>query len=276
MIRLCFRFDDPSATSNHALERAIVEAFARRELAFTAAVIPFRQVGDETVALHNEHVQHLIEAQARGTVEVAQHGLAHVRRAATPAGKPSEFHSLPETEQRELIERGRAQLESVFGRSAAGFVPPWNAYDRGTLRALEDLGFRYVSAGKEVPGLSGTVATVPLTCWLHNLRKALAEAERFRALHPVVVAVFHHFDFKESGEQSGYVTTAALGELLDTVRARADVTVTTLAGTVESRGKLAFGVRCQAWRKRLPWRLRFLLPEHALLSGPLAAARPGR
>lgn len=276
MIRLCFRFDDPSATSNHALERDIVEVFARRGLALTAAVIPFGRVGKETVALGAEHVRHLIDAQAQRTVEVAQHGYLHERRSATPAGKPSEFHSLPELDQRELIGCGRDRLESVFGEKPTGFVPPWNAYDVGTLRALESLGYRYVSAGMEMPGLSSAIATVPRTCWLHNLRKAIAEAERFRMLHPVVVAVFHHFDFKESGEQSAYMTVEALGELLDWVRAHPGIAVATVGGAVQCRGPLAFGVRCHVLRKRLPWRFRFLLPEHALLSGPVAAARPGR
>jgi len=276
MIRLCFRFDDPSATSDHALERQIIGAFARRGLAFTAAVIPFRSTDAGTVALGVEHAAHLVEAQAQGTVEIALHGYFHSRRSSTPAGKPSEFYSLPESEQREMIERGAERLWAVFGQRATGFVPPWNAYDTGTLRALEALGYRYVSAGREVPRLSGAVATVPLTCWLHNLRKAIAEAKRFRALNPVVVAVFHHFDFKESGDQSAYITVDALGELLDWARADPGIAVATLGGAVESHGRLAFGVRCHAWRKHLPWRLRFLLPEHALLSSPLAAARPDR
>lgn len=269
MIRLCFRFDDPSPTSNHELERTIISTFARNNVPVTVAVIPYRKVDGNSISLHPDQARHLIEAQERGAIEVAQHGFFHLKRSAAPSGAPSEFCTLAHDAQREMIEHGADHLTRIFGQRAIGFVPPWNTYDATTVSVLEQGGYRYISAGWDVPGQSRALATIPRTCWLRNLRSAVAEARRFRAFAPAVVAVLHHFDFKESGEASASITMDSLNELLSWARSEASVVFSTLGGVANKNSSFEFGARCHMWRTRLPWRFRGLLPEHCLLTHPL-------
>jgi hypothetical protein len=82
-------------------------------------------------------------------VHLNQHGLRHSQeiggvRVATEfaGGRPFE-------EQLRDIRAGRAQLMEALGDSFSPdvFTPPCHKYDRATLRALGDLGFRTLSAG---------------------------------------------------------------------------------------------------------------------------------
>lgn len=197
MISVCFRFDDPSATSDHELERKVVEIFARRDVPLCVAAIPFsRTPGGESIPLSAQNAAHLVEAARAGTIEIAQHGHSHIRRGNDVRGLRSEFAGVPAAEQVRLIREGKEHLASLFNCRIKGFVPPWNSYDQSTVHAVGDAGFQYLSAGDEVL-LSRTVAIVPRTCTVRNIRSVLERVFCFRSLAPVVVVVFHPDDLEE-------------------------------------------------------------------------------
>jgi hypothetical protein len=270
LIQLAFRFDDPSRTSDHALERGILERFRTASLPLTAAVVPFDCAAPSPRGLTAQAVPHLVDAHKEGILEVALHGYCHRCLARLPDGNSTELAGIGGQQQRTFLHQGKACLEDVFGSPPEGFVPPWNSYDRVTLDVLAELGFGYLSAdwglvGHDTPPLT----IVPHTCNLMHLKEAVTEARRFGALDARVIVILHHFDFVESGSDGADIDLARLGQLLDWVAAQPDLACSTL-------GTLAAGLkadqswrnlRLARWRSGLHWRLQRLFPRYTLLGG---------
>lgn len=85
MIRLAFRFDDPSETSDQEIEAGVIEALRQHEVCATFAVIPFRMINGEKVPLSASRARPLVKAMQDGIIEIAQHGYLHLRRDPEPA-----------------------------------------------------------------------------------------------------------------------------------------------------------------------------------------------
>jgi peptidoglycan/xylan/chitin deacetylase (PgdA/CDA1 family) len=271
MISVCFRFDDPSATSDHALERRIVEIFARRDVPLCVAAIPFsRAIGGESIPLSAQNAAHLVEAAGAGVVEIAQHGHSHIRRGSDARGMRSEFAGVPAAEQVRLIREGMEHLASLFSCHIKGFVPPWNTYDQSTVRAVDEAGFQYLSAGDEVLA-SRTVAIVPRTCTLRTVRSVLERAFRFRSLAPVVVAVFHPDDFEEfkypprPDEPPPFTSLLELDALLGWVKSTPQLQAEAIGCIAESSRN---GTRLRNPAElRLPYRVKASVPPMLARSG---------
>lgn len=263
MTDVAIRFDDPSAVSDHALERAILQVLAAHDVCATFAVIPCAGQRRLTAAC----VPHLVEAQQLGRVEIAQHGFDHVpcRPGDMP---PSEFCGLDEPAQAEKISTGQAVLEAAFGCAISGFVPPFNTFDATTAAVLERQGFRYLSAGGEHGWVeSGPLAQLPRTCQLTELRPALADARRRPAGGLAVIAVMHHYDFKESGHADAPLTLEDFSDLLHWLRGQPGVRVNTL-GQLAARHDAEVwrrAVRRSRWVQRQHWRVRALFPHYGLM-----------
>ena len=99
MIEIALRFDDPSPTSDHALERKIFGILSELEIPATVAVVPNGISGEGLIPVTRLNVPHLVKAHEDGILEVAQHGYAHEQMTITPKGSRSEFWDVPATEQ---------------------------------------------------------------------------------------------------------------------------------------------------------------------------------
>jgi len=89
MIRLALRFDDPSATSDHALEAAIFNTLMRYGIPITVAAIPNRRQDGHYAALAGSDAKHLVQAQRAGIIEIALHGYSHSAGSRTCSGRPA-------------------------------------------------------------------------------------------------------------------------------------------------------------------------------------------
>jgi hypothetical protein len=265
MIRLALRFDDPSATSNQALEEDIFAAARAAGIPLTVAVIPFRNQRGEQVRLTEARAAHLIQAERDSIIEVAQHGYCHEPETAGQK-PPSEFSGLDFNSQLEKIRQGRSALEALFGKTITGFVPPWNTFDARTSSALAQSGFRYLSAGWELDvDCSSSLAYLPRTCQMTKLQAALEALRPFDSLDPVVVAVMHHYDFAESGNPQATTDLNRFGTLLQSLGRDARLQVSTLSGLADAAcASLQNRVRQNAWGS-LHWQLQRRLPSRALL-----------
>ena len=273
MISVSFRFDDPSPTSDHALEQGIIDILSRHELSACFAAVPFRvSESGERIEWTMDLAQHLIDAQQAGTIEIAQHGHSHVRLGATQTGAPSEFYGIAPAQQLSAIREGLAHLQSIFGKTITGFVPPWNTYDSVTSQAVSTAGLKFLSASWEIyPG--GEVSIVPRTCTLRNARSTIERARRFGSLNPAVVVVFHPDDFEEfhlpplPGESPPFTSLGEFGELLNWVRSEADIKVEKLEQLAErSRsGNPLWCLESYSWFKSVPYRIRNRIPRNILI-----------
>jgi len=269
-VALVFRFDDYSARSDTALEKPILESFRRTHTPLTVSVIPrvasissFDPSPQEGVPLPEEKIQLLKAALRAGGVEVALHGFSHqtVRRKIgnvflKPFGRyHSEFIGVDEASQRKKISEGRGILERELGVRAETFVPPWNGYDQTTLRVLESLGFTTFSAARRGPvDLASPLHFLPRTCDLQEVQSAVRAARESLADGPLVVVLFHHYDFVESDPQAGQLSLPDLDKTLDWVSAQSDLRVMTLGDA--SRLLPDTGARQFYWnRNALLWQI---------------------
>jgi peptidoglycan/xylan/chitin deacetylase (PgdA/CDA1 family) len=245
-VLLVFRYDDYSRKDEHTgLEVRLLDAFGSRRIPCTFGVIPYVCTGD----VHNPSPQMLLplsEAKARilrkaatqGLLEVAQHGYSHQTSTSLDSRAYAEFVGLPLREQLRRLKEGRELLSRLSGQQVSAFVPPWNAYDLNTLKALERCRFVSVSAGRRGPAsVDSALKFLPATCGPADLRYAVALALASPDPRPTIVVLFHAYDFREVDSVRGTLTLPEFARLLDWVPGQTAVRASTISGVVaEARG----------------------------------------
>lgn len=92
----------------------------------------------------------LMKALRKKDCVLAMHGCHHVyttkRGGLFPLNKFSEFAGLAYEEQKKLLSRGKSELEKG-GIETDIFMAPAHSYDKNTLKALFELGFRKITDG---------------------------------------------------------------------------------------------------------------------------------
>lgn len=237
-IHVVFRFDDYSALSATAAELRIIEEFRKNGSTVTFSVIPFICEGDShdpsprvLVALTPEKGAILKRGVEEGVLDIALHGYSH---QTIDAGQMKEFAGLDFHIQLERLARGKALLEKTIGVPVTTFVPPWNQYDPDTLRALEKTGFSTLSADMNGPmPLDAELNYLPFTCGLTRLREALLEARASSHIRPIVVVLFHQYDFKEINEKRGKITFQEFSHLLSWLKSQTDVRLLSIRQAIE-------------------------------------------
>jgi peptidoglycan/xylan/chitin deacetylase (PgdA/CDA1 family) len=219
-VTVVFRFDDYSAVSETSAEVRIIDAFASRGLPLTMGVIPYARATGLCDGMPLPREKAAILLQNRRTVDVAMHGYAHEK-----TGPWTEFAGVDVAEQVERLRRGKQLLDSLLDEQTTIFIPPWNSYDRGTLHAVQTLGFTCLSAGEDGPAANGPIRFLPATCELTGLEKAVRKARHHGSGNLIIVVLFHGYDFKEVDRHRGSTTFERFYALLDWVAARDDVAV---------------------------------------------------
>jgi hypothetical protein len=239
-----FRYDDFSANTDAAFERRLFDALERRGLPLTVAVIPAVARGDyhdpgpqESLPLPAAKVELLVRGASRGLLDPVLHGLTHQTRRALAEGSYTEFEGLRYEEQLDRIRLARATLEAALGAPVRTFVPPWETYDAGTLKALEAVGIDTISAQGWGVGEGRTkLGFVPSTSSLLEAREAILSARESGDEAPIVVILFHAFDFEETNSARAWLSLADFESLLDWVKEQRDLTVTTVSGVARLGG----------------------------------------
>lgn len=210
---LIIRYDDyvPRTTSDPNvpgidLERRLFELFARYDATLIVGVIPDpapgtvvgpeSYVGDPEWLTHpdNEWVALLREYVQSGVVIPALHGHTH-QRSTPPGHRPGEFVDRSYDWQLGMLEEGRAKLAAAVGKSIDIFVPPWNAWDQNTAKALQAAGFTWLSPDLHHADLPvGDLLVVPQTT---ADPKNLIGTDVLRDSYAVLV--MHPFDFTGPG-----------------------------------------------------------------------------
>lgn len=219
-VTVVFRYDDYSNRSRTDIERRIIATFRKNRLPITFGVIPFsssnREYGDAPgllTPLSEAKAAILREGASDGTVEIAQHGFTHREKTVfsdgevVPTGAKTEFVGLGYVDQLEQITRGKQYLEKVVRRPVATFIPPWNSYDINTVRVLEKLRFKYLSTGLQEAGPPTSLKIMPYVAGIDELESCIAKARRIADPAPMVVCLFHTYDFngvKKNGGKMGY------------------------------------------------------------------------
>ncbi len=207
-IKCLVRYDDYTEYSDFSLEKELFAELDRVGAPVLLGVVPFAHVPYPAVAssatlsvanLRHEKVGLLKKLLARGHLEVAVHGFNHQANFTAENG-PSEFSGLPFDRQRQLLALGRSALERTLGVSIRVFTPPFNAFDRATVKALEQTGFKVLSAGEQSVDEDAQIEFVPGTTYPQNFRQAVEDGLRNGSASNLIVVVLHPYDFVEDNE----------------------------------------------------------------------------
>jgi peptidoglycan/xylan/chitin deacetylase (PgdA/CDA1 family) len=259
-IDVVFRLDDYSARSSLDMELRIIDLFRRNGASITFGAIPClcaRNVYDpapqEGLCLDDRKGEALRAAAAEGVVEVALHGYAHQTHSA---GRHTEFAGLDYGRQVEKIAAGKALLEGLTGARITTFIPPWNQYDRNTVRALEELGFSTLSASLSPgAGAGSRLGFLPETCDLPRLRRALGAARGSALPRPVITVAFHLFEILEIDKERGRIGFGEFAELVDWLGQMADLRLASVGQAAASAGDFGAERLLRNQRLRSRWRM---------------------
>ncbi|HHD80166.1 MAG TPA: DUF2334 domain-containing protein, partial [Campylobacterales bacterium] len=231
-ITVVFRFDDPSALSSLDIEHKVIESFREHNASVTFGVIPFKCKNtrdpstQELMPLGEEKAAIFRNAAEEGIVDLALHGYSHQMCAKNSW---TEFSGVAYEEQKERLFKGKVYLEKIIGMPIQTFIPPYNTYDLNTLKVLERLGFKILSAG-----VHGAVSTeshlsfLPMTIRLHQVKQAVEQARNSSDSEPIIIVMFHEYDFldvKVEGITKRLITIKDLNTLLTWLTKQQDINI---------------------------------------------------
>ena len=229
-INVVFRFDDPSSRSSTETELRVIDAFREHNASITFGIIPFMCAGNvndispqDVVPLGQKKGELLKKATEEGVLDISLHGYSHQTRDAVNKG---EFRGLDYDSQLEKLSKGKKLLKEMTGISVTAFVPPWNQYDLNTIKALKVLGFSTLSAA--IPGKApnnSNLNFLPCTSTLSDLRDAVKEARVSLDRQPLIVVLFHEYDFREASKQRGIFSFSEFYDLLSWLKSQKDVQI---------------------------------------------------
>lgn len=202
------------------------EILSARGIPLLIGVIPFHY--GRTIP--KSHCEFLRTAVKDPLVEIALHGYRH-KKAGSMTG---EFAGLPAQEQREKIKTGKARVEEIAETPVTIFVPPWNAYDRNTVRSLEDEGFNILSAAGWGKAYDSALAFIPGTCRPNQTWTAVRQARKLVQHNPVIVTVLHMFDFSECGHEFAVLSFDEFETVCEHLEGAADLLPTTFQDMASS------------------------------------------
>lgn len=269
-IYVIFRYDDYSSKSATGIETTLIELFQRYRAGYTFSVIPYVARGDEhdpnsqgEIPLSEEKAVILRDAIENGRLEVALHGLSHrVFRRPLRAKLPiigrffeySEFEGVPFHQQLDKIGQGKSMLEEVWGFQISTFVPPWETYDRNTVKALERSGIYVLSSMRllHTPAIAGKTLFIPATCKIEGLKEAIAAVRSSGDDKAIVGVLYHNYDFYERTTRNGSINLEQFARLLQWCRMQKDIELVSIREAVQLR-KDEFGATRFVLNKRLKW-----------------------
>lgn len=244
-ITVVLRYDDYAGHSM-PFEDSIIDILRQYNARATFGVIPYRCAGakgapsEQDIPLPRQKMDVLSQAVRDGTLEIAAHGYCHQDVRPDDKTLDTEFAGLTLTQQQEKIHLGKKLLESNPGIQVVSFIPPFNSHDLTTLAALEKLGVEHISADKNRPvNERSTLKFLPKTASVQELRQAVAHARGVPEQNPLIIALFHPYDFLESGSARGKFTLNEFAQTIAWLSSQDDVVMASISSAAKDRDDLA-------------------------------------
>ncbi len=199
-VTVYFRYDDASFCTSDKIEKEVLDIFKKHNMPVTFAVIPYRCTGDP-VDIKPQGVKELTGHKVKllspyindGTLSISLHGYSHQSHKKEYW---TEFADMPYKEQYEKIKKGKELFKRVFDKNITSFVPPYNAYDKNTVKALEKLGFKTLSANNNgIKPRGSSLEFLSNTITIDKTKDAIYKAHNSKKLNPYIVVMFHEYNF---------------------------------------------------------------------------------
>jgi peptidoglycan/xylan/chitin deacetylase (PgdA/CDA1 family) len=194
-IKMVFRYDDFLLMPSK-LNDSILYIFQKNNIPLCIGIIPFDNANSVINSFNQDQINDLISRIQRKEIEVALHGYNHNNNANVSfftKYASSEFATLRYDDQIEKLEKGKRYLDSLLQIDLKVFIPPFNTYDKTTLKALENLHFDIISANTKGPDGSCKIQYIPGTFVdFVNLPKII---EANKNSEVAIIVYFHPFSF---------------------------------------------------------------------------------
>ena len=150
MAKYIFRLDDICPEMDWEKFERLVQIFEKYNVKPLLAVIPDNQDESLKIGKPNPNFWERIKELSKKGFTIGMHGYQHKLEnkngGLLKISPGSEFATLPYEIQFNKIKKGKEILEKN-GIKTDIFVAPWHSFDKNTIRALKELGFRYISDG---------------------------------------------------------------------------------------------------------------------------------
>jgi len=149
-LKISVRLDDICPTMNWTNFYKVMELCEKYGVKPLLGVVPDNQDKKLVVDNNNQNFFQVMRNLQEKGVSFAQHGLDHVYRnhkgGILKLNKNSDFVGLSKEEQKELLKQGLEILKKENIRTEI-YMAPSHSYDKNTILALNELGFKYVTDG---------------------------------------------------------------------------------------------------------------------------------
>jgi len=138
-------------------------------------------------------VKYFNRLEEKGLVEIAQHGFRHCSNEYHDMANNglSEFSDLSFTTQHSMISKGKRYLEQVLNKHVNIFCPPYNSYDKNTVKALKTLDFSVLSGGDRTYPYSN-LYIIDRTAGFKELRYYLNKP--VEKIPPYIFVMYHSYE----------------------------------------------------------------------------------
>lgn len=230
-ITIAFRLDDPSAVSPIEIEKNLINIFSKHNACITFGIIPYVTLGnfrdttqEGNSLLSDEKIELFKKAAKNNVIDVALHGYQH-KTIHDGKGQHSEFCGDALEEQIKKIKKGKEILEKQIDAPIISFIPPWNTYDKNTLKALAQNNIRCISSNRYQVVSTDQISYLPITIELPNLKHAVETARNSDDENPSIIILMHPYDFKESGDQRAQYDCSYIDKILNWVACQPDLSI---------------------------------------------------
>jgi|GEM_PF-1006036 len=184
-INVVFRYDDVMLR-NDSTDIKLIRLFQKYHIPLVLGVIPCDANEKTVIDPKSSLLSTLKESVDKGEIEIALHGLTHQKMTSY-----GEFKGLSFEEQNRRIKKGKHFLDSIFREPVITYIPPWNAHDENTVKALKENGISIVSSSIYDIWIETTYYPMS-TGAFHELEGLILNNQLFGG---VGVIMMHRYDF---------------------------------------------------------------------------------
>jgi len=215
--RIVFRFDDYILEPD-IISDSIIYIFNKHKIPLCVGIIPYNKEGILYNNLNPGQLAALKGWIRKNEVNIALHGYNHDDNKLNEGSllkKPglSEFVSLSFNDQLGKIRRGKNAIDSLLNTNITIFIPPFNSYDDNTLKVLDSLKFKIISASIDGSSGSGKISYIPYT--ISDLNELPGIIRSNKNDNSAIIVVLHLYSF--AGEYAGGMSTPVRISHLDTL-----------------------------------------------------------
>lgn len=139
-----FRNDDVTPWTDKEKLKKVEKIFQQQEIPLTHGIVPKDTANNQKITERKQLCEHL-KNQTSENIDISLHGYNHKPETSFEGG--SEFAGKTLQNQKQRIQKAENITENCTEQQTQTFIPPFNTYDKNTVKALNQTNYTLVSGG---------------------------------------------------------------------------------------------------------------------------------